>query len=76
MLASDRGKIARGGSEEKAWPHRPSVRQLPSPLGLEQRLIAPCNELPNSEANGHLDDRQIEGNDQPRSLLSQLAGSH
>jgi hypothetical protein len=28
-----------------------------------QRLTAPCDELPNSEANGHLDDRQIKGND-------------
>jgi len=31
-----------------------------------QRLTAPCKELPNSKANGHLDDRQIKGNDQPR----------
>jgi len=28
-----------------------------------QRLTAPCDQLPNSEANGHLDDRQIKGND-------------
>jgi hypothetical protein len=27
MLASDCGKIACGGSEEKAWPHRHSARQ-------------------------------------------------
>jgi len=39
------------------------MREIMGVTSRLQRLTAPCNELPNSEANGHLDHRQIKGND-------------